>query len=72
MEEFLKQLAEILELEEIFPDTNYRELDDWDSLAVLSVIALVDSKYGVTLKAEDLRKAANAGALYEIIEARKK
>ena len=40
----------------LHPDTRFRELPGWDSLAALSVIAAVDAVYGVQLDAEQLRQ----------------
>ena len=58
MKEFIEKFAEIFD--DVDPatlsgDTNFRELDDWDSIAGLSVIGMVDEEYGVTFGAEDMR-----------------
>lgn len=37
------------------PETRFRELEEWDSLAVLATLAMLDSDYGVTATATDLR-----------------
>jgi len=44
--------------------TKYRELEAWDSLAVLTVIAMVDAEYDVRLKAEMLKANNTLEALY--------
>ncbi len=44
--------------------TKYRELEAWDSLAVLTVIAMVDAEYDVRLKAEMLKANDTLEALY--------
>ena len=70
--EFYQRLAEILDAEEVQPETVLKEMDGWDSLAVLSVLALADSKYGVTIKADEIRSVVTANDLGALIEAKKK
>ena len=38
-------------------ETKFRELEEWSSLIALSVIAMVDEEYDVTLKGDDMRAA---------------
>jgi len=47
-------------------DSRYRDLETWDSLAVLTVIAMVDAEYGVSLRAEDFQ---NNPTLRELADA---
>ena len=66
--EFLKELAETLEVEyEISADTKISEVD-WDSLATLSVIALANEKYGILLSGEDIIKCKSYGAIVDLIK----
>ncbi len=39
------------------PETKFRELDEWSSLIALSIIAMVDDEYDVTLKGDDIRSS---------------
>lgn len=48
--------------------TNYRQLEPWDSLAVLTVIAMLDGDYGVRLKADDLKSCETLEALYALVQ----
>ena len=43
--------------DQIKPETEFRKLDEWSSLIALSVIAMVDEEYGVTLKGNDIKNA---------------
>ena len=46
-EEFIQEIMEILEIEDasLVQDTTvFRELDEWDSLAALSTISMIDVK----------------------------
>lgn len=52
------------------PETKFRELDEWSSLIALSVIAMVDEEYEVTIKAVDMQAAYTIGELYEIVKSK--
>ena len=68
--ELYQRLAEILDVEEVKPENVLKDFDGWDSLAVLSVLAMADSKYGLSLKADEVRSAATAANLADLIEAK--
>ena len=53
MNEFLKKLAETLEMPVVAEGDELKAFPQWDSLAVLSVIAMLDASYGVNLRAAD-------------------
>lgn len=58
MNEFIVKFAEIfddLNPASLSETTKFRELEDWDSIAGLSVIGMIDEEYGVTFNAEDMR-----------------
>lgn len=71
-EEFYQRLAEILDTEEVKPGDVLKQLDGWDSLAVLSVLALADSKYGASIKADEIRAVVTAADLASLVESKKK
>lgn len=74
LEQFVKNFAiqfEETELSEFNPDTTFKELEEWSSLLALSVIAMVDEEYGVTLKGEDIKNSTTIAELYQIVESRK-
>lgn len=50
------------------PETHFRDLEEWSSLIGLTVIAMVDEEYGVTLKGDSLRKCDTVGELYELVK----
>lgn len=63
--EFLAALEEMLETDagSLSPDTALDSLDSWDSLAVISFIALVDEHFDHVVAGEDLAKAKSIGDL---------
>jgi acyl carrier protein len=72
MDEFLRKTASILEVDEVKESDDLKAFSQWDSLAVLSVIAMLDSDYGVNLRASDFEPVKSAGDLWRLVEARKR
>lgn len=55
---------------EITAATRFRDLDEWSSLLGLSIIAMVDDEYDVTLRGDDMRKANTIEELFEIVKSK--
>lgn len=55
---------------EITASTNFREIDEWSSLTALSIIAMVDEEYDVTLKGDDIKNANTVEDLYNTVKAK--
>lgn len=55
MEELRKQLAELLEVEYLDLTKRFSDYDEFDSLAILTILAMLDSDYNKSMKAADLR-----------------
>jgi acyl carrier protein len=71
---FVKNFAEIFEETEagLFkPSTKFRDIEEWSSLLALSVIAMVDEKYNVSLTGDDIRKSLTLEDLYNIVKEKK-
>lgn len=56
MEKIIAELCEILEVRELSLDARFEDLPEWDSLNALSVIALLDSSYGIQIDAAGLQR----------------
>jgi len=67
MEPFYHKLAEVMEVDEIQAEDDLKSFPEWDSLTVLSVIAMIGSDYRVNLSARDLKSIETARSLYELI-----
>jgi len=52
------------------PETKFRDLDEWSSLIALSVIAMVDEEYEVTLKGDDIRGANTIEELFNTVKSK--
>lgn len=70
--EFYQRLAAILDIDEVKPENILKDYEQWDSLSVLSVLAMADSKYGATILAEEIRHVVTAADLANLVESKKK
>lgn len=52
------------------PETVFHELDEYSSLIALSLIAMVDEEYDVTLKGDDMRSAVTIQDLFDIVKSK--
>lgn len=52
------------------PETIFHELDEYSSLIALSIIAMVDEEYDVTLKGDDMRAAVTIQDLFNTVQAK--
>lgn len=68
MEKFYENLAELLEVDAIDPAQPLEAYENWDSLTIISCIALLDSDYGVNLTAKDISAFPTAGQLFEEVQ----
>ena len=55
---------------EILAETVFKELEEWSSLIALSVIAMVDEEYDVTIKGDDIRNSNTIEDLFNIVKAK--
>lgn len=53
MNEFLVKVAEILEVDSVVPEFEFRTVDDWDSMKGFSLIVLLESDYGKQMSVEE-------------------
>lgn len=72
-EKFISLFQETLEIEgdnQLNKETIFRELENWDSLAFLSVIAMIDEEYDIVIEGNDFKKLITIGDLMEEIKKR--
>lgn len=73
IKEFIQHFAEQFddtELSEFTPETVFHELDEYTSLIALSIIAMVDEEYGVTLDANDMSSSVTIEDLFTKVKAK--
>ncbi|MFC1818486.1 acyl carrier protein [Thermodesulfobacteriota bacterium] len=63
-----KRIAEILEEDDVDASVVFENCEVWDSLAALSIIALMDSSCGVMITAEELNNLKTVGELLSLVE----
>lgn len=69
--EFINNFAEQFDeisVEELSLDTKFKQLDEWSSIVALSIIAMADEEYGVTLVGEDIRKSETIQDLFTLVK----
>lgn len=73
LNEFIAHFAEQFEKTEasVFtPETVFHELEEYSSLIALSIIAMIDEEYDVTIKGDDMRKAVTIEDLFNTVKSK--
>jgi len=63
METIYEQLAELLEVDVVRDEQTLEDFESWDSLTVLSIIALASENYNLVLRADEIREFKTVGNL---------
>ncbi len=72
-EEFIQKFADCFYQADpvaIDGNTEFRKTEEWGSMLALIVIAMIDSEFGKTITAEDLKNANTVTDLYEIVNSK--
>ena len=72
--DFISKFAEALEIEDasaLEAATEFRNLDEWDSLAYLSVIAMLDEEYDLQIENAAFKQLKTLGDIINYVEAHK-
>lgn len=73
LNDFIANFAEQFEdtdASEITATTEFKNLDEWSSLIALSVIAMVDEEYDITIKGDDIRNSNTVEDLFNTVKAK--
>jgi len=68
MDEFLKQIAVILEVESVSASDPLAAFIQLDSMGVLSVIAMLDANYEVNISTTDISRMSTVGDLWAYVQ----
>lgn len=71
MKTFIEQIAELLEEDSVNMTDELKLFESWDSLTILSIIAMADESYGVTINASEIVTAKTISGLNELIESKR-
>jgi acyl carrier protein len=70
IELFIDRFADAIEYEGtamLDPDTPFNAVENWDSLAALSTIAMIFSEYGVEVSGRELKSCEKIGDMIEVV-----
>jgi acyl carrier protein len=62
-----EKLKTIFELDELDLNVKFADLEEWDSLSVLSVLALLDSDYGINMTKNEVTAFPSISAFMEYV-----
>lgn len=74
IKDFIEKFAEQFDdtdPSEITATTEFKNLDEWSSLTALSIIAMADEEYDVTLKGDDIHNAVTVEDLFNTVKDKK-
>ncbi len=54
MDDIIQKLSEILEVENLDITRRFKDYDEWDSLTSLSIIAMLDSDYNLSMTFKEI------------------
>jgi len=70
-EDFISELKDALEIEdedqEITLETNLKDLEEYDSLSVLSIIAMIDKSFDKQIPSTNFTKVTTISSLMDLI-----
>ena len=68
MGNFNELITDILEVDEVKMNEELASFEAWDSLTILSIIALADETYNVSLTADEINDSKTVGGLKDMIK----
>ena len=69
IQEFITKFAEAVEIEDVQSlkgETQFRELDEWSSLAVMILIAFFDETFSKQIGEKEIRQAQTINDLFKL------
>lgn len=73
LEVFVARFAaqfELTNVEDISANTDFKELDEWDSLVSLSVIGMIKNELKVKVAGSDIKNVRTVEDLYNLVKSR--
>lgn len=73
IKEFIQNFADQFDetdISEFTPETVFHDLEEYSSLAALSIIAMINEEYDVTLKGDDMSAAVTIEDLFNIVKSK--
>jgi acyl carrier protein len=67
MENLVNSIKQFLELDELDLNAQFTDLEEWDSLSVLSVLSLLDSDYGMNMTQKEIESFPSIAAFVDYV-----
>lgn len=69
MDKFIELFKETLEIEDhaVYANDEFRSYDEWDSIAYISLIAMIDEEYGIQIAEADFKKLRTIEDLFNVV-----
>lgn len=69
-QKFLDLIKDVMEIEnrDISLSDNFRDYDEWDSLANLSLVAMLDDEYNVVINAQKFKKMNTLQEIFDAVQ----
>ena len=74
IQEFIKNFASLFEetpLNEFEEKTRFRDLENWDSMVALSIMAMVDEIYKVKISPNEMKQSSTIRDIFDVVNAKK-
>jgi len=70
MDKFIQELEELFEMDEnsINPEDEFRDYEEWDSLAMLGLGAMINEEYNITISRTEFEKIITIKELFNYIQ----
>lgn len=67
MQKFLSDVAEILEVDAVTPEFEFRNIRDWDSMKGFALLVLLENDYGRPMTIETFLSCRTVGDLAKFV-----
>ncbi len=74
IEDFIENFAagfDFTDASEIKPGTVFQEIDEWDSLLVVTTMAMAEEKYDVSITEDEIKKTVTVEDLFNLVKSKK-
>ena len=73
IKDFINHFEDVFEDTEIStlkPETNFRELEEWSSVAALSTMAMISDEYDIAITADEMRSTTTFQQLFDLVSSK--
>ena len=67
MDKFIESMSEVFERDDIDPEDVFRDYEEWDSMAYLSLIAMIDDNYDIVIPGDEFASLNKIIDIYNYI-----